>query len=493
MAALHVACLSAQQSALSPLLQRGAWLEAADCDDRTPLSHAAASRGGASLVRALLAAGAYPDAPDKRGLTPLAHAVANDEAESTEALLAAGASAGGKPGGASLLHLACALGRLEPARLLLSRGLVGADECGNEGRLTPAHAAAAGGWPKLLQLLLAAKAPANALSADGKTPLDLLDALPPDAQTDRAACEALLQKSGGKKAGELSASQRRAAAPPPAPTPDPPPAAQGALAAQRFAALSASAQREQLERWSSPGEGPLPASGAVPPNASATEPPLPPAAATALGDARRLLRSCELHEVILRLLEDDGWQRLMASPVVRSAVEAVQADPSAIKAWERVPACMEALAQLRRLQAFCKPRGLRTSLPTLLRSGDNTADGRRARMEAERGAAQAAMQAAREELMRVAEGRGGKEPAAAAVASDALDTLTADEAGRAEEALVRPQPSFGLLFLRKALQMCISFAVTLAIFRLMGIDLFEERRKSGHAQLDPMADDTFEL
>jgi ankyrin repeat protein len=379
-----VAALAAQLPAAEALLSRGAWVDATDSDDATPLLLAARAGCGA-LVRRLLRAGAARDAADKRGLTPLAHAVANDAPEATQALLSAGADATLRPRGFSLLHLACALGAVRAARLLLAHGGGGDKACSvrdarNAEGLTPAHAAAAAAQPAALALVLGWRdggaADVDARAADGSTPLDCAAAAAAagDAPEEAAACEAALRARGARRGADIKPSSSAAAAATAAA--DVASYDDATREACAFAALPPGAQARQLERWAAACAAP----GVAPPPAA---PPagVPSAAAAHLHAAGLLRLDAELDEVVARLLDDDTWQERMADPSVRAAVEEVQADANAVLKWGDNPACMAALGELRRLQAFCKPRGLKTSLPALLRRADNTPADARARME----------------------------------------------------------------------------------------------------------------
>ena len=363
-------------AAAEALLAAGAWVDATDGSDATPLLLAARGGGGA-LARLLLRAGASASTRDARGLSPLAHAVANDSPEAAQSLLAAGADASETPHGASLLHMAAALGAVRAARLLLARPGGGAllRDARNAMRWTPLHAAAAAARPEALQLLLGWReggaAELDARAADGKTALDCCALAPPDAADAAAECERLLLARGARRGGGLAGGLSPTPASPP-----PQPADPARAAAKAFAALSRDLQSKRLERW---------ADAAAAPGGNAASPPpefpgpgAPAYSHVAAAGALRL--DASLDDVTARLLDDDDWQELMASPAVRAAVEEVQADASAVQKWGENAACMAALGELRRLQAFCKPKGLRTSLPALLRRADNTAEDVRERM-----------------------------------------------------------------------------------------------------------------
>lgn len=79
------------------------------------------------------------------------------------------------------------------------------------------------------------------------------------------------------------------------------------------------------------------------------------------------------------LLENDDWQALLRQPSVRKVVEEIQADPAAVRKWGDVPEAMEAMGELRKLQAFCKPRGLKTNVARLVRTVEVTPEAARAR------------------------------------------------------------------------------------------------------------------
>ena len=478
-AALHVAALCAQVGAAEELLRRGAWVECCDSGDATPLCLAAGAVGGGQLTRRLLAAGAAHAARDGRGLTALAHAVANDCSEATEALLSAGARPcdAARKGGYSLLHLACALGSVGAGRLLLARGQGSMCDAGNDGAATPLHAAALAGHPATLALCLGwregGRVDVNARNADGQTALDLAMLLSSDTgDTDAAACQAALRAAGAKTGAQLPA----ASAPPPARAPpyvgdvsDP-----SLAEALRFAALPPARQSEQLIRW------------------SASPDALPPSVQAHLRAAAVLRSAADLDDAVLRMLEDDAWQERMANPVVRRAVEAVQADPTAVKLWDEQPECFAALGELRRLQAFCKPRGLKTTLQALLRTGPASVDDARERLHKGRAAAANAIESARIQLLALAQGQGeapalptppphGAVPAVVAAAATAED-------GRAQAMADTSVPMWSWAALgRQArtalLRSALSALITVLVMRALGFWHHGNRIVAGDEEL----------
>ncbi|CAM9872212.1 unnamed protein product, partial [Heterosigma akashiwo] len=84
--------LSASSIALQHFLAVGAFLEACDEDQRTPLHIAAARLGKNERMQQLLAAGADVQARDKDGWTPLHHAACHAEEANVQRLLKANAN-----------------------------------------------------------------------------------------------------------------------------------------------------------------------------------------------------------------------------------------------------------------------------------------------------------------------------------------------------------------------------------------------------------------
>ena len=152
---------------------------------RTPLIVAASANGTADVVRLLLARGADVNAADASGVTPLIAAANVDNVDVANLLLARGADAHatartGQP--ATALMGAAVNGNAELVRALLARkpdlAVVSADRTATVkngpvrfGNLTALHAAVTGGNPDVVELLLRAGAPVDALDVRGMTPL----------------------------------------------------------------------------------------------------------------------------------------------------------------------------------------------------------------------------------------------------------------------------------------------------------------------------------
>jgi len=241
----------------------------------------------------------------------------------------------------------------------------------------------------------------NALSSDASTPLDtLLDAQLLDAAADDVrACEMALRAAGGVRGSREGASSRSQAQRDSAGADDNTTPTQ--RLARQFAAMPAARQLEQLDRWVAVFSTSTDAAGTD--AAASVALSVPTARALQhIRAAAELRLHADLDDVIMRLLDDDEWQDLMRQPAVRSAVEAVQSDPKNVVRWQEHPDCMQALEQLRRLQHFCKPRGLKTSLTTLLRTADNTAESVRKQCASKRDAARNAIEAARADILNAA-------------------------------------------------------------------------------------------
>lgn len=224
--ALHRAANHIAEALVRPLAARGAVLDAQDRLGRTPL-HLAASGGCPVVVETLLSLGAAADLSDGDGLTPFAIALRDQNALVLDAFLSGGwspeteglraAALAGSPcaldrlsalapgqarpdgallasalragrgdlldrlidlgapvdgrgeGGATALHLACALGDPQAARRLLERGAdpQAADDAGR----TPLHVLGSA-TPELVALLLEGGAQLHARDGQGLTPLE---------------------------------------------------------------------------------------------------------------------------------------------------------------------------------------------------------------------------------------------------------------------------------------------------------------------------------
>jgi ankyrin repeat protein len=169
---LHLAIdVEAGAKVVQTLLRKGADLHATDASGRTAL-HLALLRGNAQLVRQLLKAGLSPVAGDAQGVTPLHLAAGNPEAlPLLDALLEHVTDVNVRAvDGQTPLHAAVPRYKALPiVRRLLQRG---ADVHGRgAGGATPLHLAANGGDADVIQALLAAGAPVDALDDHGLTPL----------------------------------------------------------------------------------------------------------------------------------------------------------------------------------------------------------------------------------------------------------------------------------------------------------------------------------
>ena len=183
MTALHEAAAAGALAAAQLLLERGAdvgaTLQVAAGSERfnwQPL-HFAAAEGHAPLVELLLARGADAAAAGQRGRTAFLEAAWHGRAGAVRTFLDAGVPVDAHLDvtGATALHLAAALLRVDVAALLLERG---ADVMALERRRgTPLHSLFNGScWSserteQTLQLLLAAGADVNAPDSFGQSPL----------------------------------------------------------------------------------------------------------------------------------------------------------------------------------------------------------------------------------------------------------------------------------------------------------------------------------
>jgi ankyrin repeat protein len=175
------------------LLDANADVNAVSQIGRTPLIVAASATGTVSVVRMMLAQGADVNAADLLGVTPLIAAASVDNLDVANLLLAHGADAQAAARisvPSTPLMSAAVNGNAELVGTLLARkpdlsvrsadltavvvrGIVGAPKNGAPrlGNLTALHAAVTGGNPDVVERLLAADAPADAVDVRGMTPL----------------------------------------------------------------------------------------------------------------------------------------------------------------------------------------------------------------------------------------------------------------------------------------------------------------------------------
>ena len=186
---MYGAALYGQQEAVQLLLQAApAAATISNADGWLP-THAAASRGLASVLRVLLpgAPATAAAATDEGGWTPLALAARDGQVEAMQVLLAAAPKTAvlGTPDGLPL-HIAANRGRLEAVQLLLQAAPEAA-VARNERRRVPLHDAAELGHADVVQALLAA-APEAAAARDIDNWTPLAAVLFWDLQVDAARC-----------------------------------------------------------------------------------------------------------------------------------------------------------------------------------------------------------------------------------------------------------------------------------------------------------------
>lgn len=151
--------------AVARMLALGAAPDTPDARGQTPLMWAA-SAGHVEAIGALIEAGADANRVSKGGFTPLFFAIKSNVPAATQALLAAGARADYRgPENTSALQLALYQHNYGAAALLVPGADLG--ERDREGK-TPLDAAAEGGDPALIGLLLAKGADPNALSGPSR-------------------------------------------------------------------------------------------------------------------------------------------------------------------------------------------------------------------------------------------------------------------------------------------------------------------------------------
>lgn len=153
--------------AVARMLTAGAAADSLDSRGQTPLMWAAAS-GRIEATALLLKAGADANRVSKAGFTPLFFAIKSGVPRATEVLLAAGADAQYRgPERTSAVQLAVYQRNYAAAAMLVARGGVDLAERDRNGNQL-LHAAAEGGAPALVDLLLAKGADANALTGPSR-------------------------------------------------------------------------------------------------------------------------------------------------------------------------------------------------------------------------------------------------------------------------------------------------------------------------------------
>jgi ankyrin repeat protein len=152
------------------LLDYGADLEVADNNRWTAL-HGAVLQGNVPLTKLVCERGAFVDKRDKTGQTPLHYAVSQGRREIVEVLVSAGADVNLISKGETPLCRATSKSNIELIRALLEHGAdVAVPSPGYNGAL-PIHLAAIGKDAAILNMLLDAGSPADALDDADRTPL----------------------------------------------------------------------------------------------------------------------------------------------------------------------------------------------------------------------------------------------------------------------------------------------------------------------------------
>lgn len=121
---LHVASFAGNTAAVELLLERGALVDALDCNRMTPL-HLAAQEGHGEIAAMLLDADAQREPLDIHGLTPAHYAAMQDHHELLELFIDADAHRCTMADGTTILHLAASRSQPETVALLIDQG--GAD------------------------------------------------------------------------------------------------------------------------------------------------------------------------------------------------------------------------------------------------------------------------------------------------------------------------------------------------------------------------------
>lgn len=175
------------------LIEKGAFINAEDAEENTPL-HGAARGGHIAVASLLISKGASLEAKNKVGLTPGGAALVNGHVEVAEKLKEKGWKPIERPLSYSLLHIVAGSGRASSATWLLEQGLGRVDDAENAEKATPLHCAASSGDLETCTVLIDAKADKNAHDAAGRLPLDRVPADTP--AESREKLKQLLKPSG---------------------------------------------------------------------------------------------------------------------------------------------------------------------------------------------------------------------------------------------------------------------------------------------------------
>jgi ankyrin repeat protein len=181
--ALHLGASNLAKARM--LIEAGADVNAVSKLGRTPLIVAASANETADAIRLMLAKGANVNAADAVGVTALIAAAIADNTETALMLLAKGADAhaAARTGESSTALMGAALnGNVELVRALLARRpdltIVSADRTATVkngpvryGGVTALHTAVTGGNHEVVELLLRAGTPVDAVDVRGMTPL----------------------------------------------------------------------------------------------------------------------------------------------------------------------------------------------------------------------------------------------------------------------------------------------------------------------------------
>lgn len=161
--ALHVVVANGHLQAVAFLISQNAAVDARGYRGNTPL-HTAAAKGSSAVVKLLLENGADANSRNEVRQTPIALAAARGDLEILQVLVNARADIG------DLLHQVLMNGNTNAARILIEGG---ADVHLQTNGKQPLHVAVAMGLTEVVELLLKAGAPVNAMEVHGSRPLHL--------------------------------------------------------------------------------------------------------------------------------------------------------------------------------------------------------------------------------------------------------------------------------------------------------------------------------